>query len=193
MNNNHLRMCFAIKVDDRFYSEHEIANNLDKLKYLAEDGKLDLETTDGNISVKQGDKEYYGNDLWDSIYWILHDFIASLDKICIGETVESYSSMQSCTIRLTRKQQQIRYQLVCKKQRILVQHDFPFAEFMEQLLLLSWRLMRTLSELGADFDEALANWRTLSNAELDDMIDFDKISRVMNDPIIDVLKENSCK
>ncbi len=187
-----LKMHFFLKVEDNFFSESEIYQELQNLKVLASKGKIDLHTTDGAVSIQYYDQELLGIDLWDEINLVIDFLFHQMDKFFEIETISNFMPMQSCWIKLTMQGDFVLYELESKVEHrpINLKVSLPLNEFLEAFTTLYIKMIRILAELGSSsFSETSEELVAMLHPKLIEKIGRNRIEGLVNTPLASLLTD----
>lgn len=186
---NDLKIRLYLKVGDTFYSESDIAENMQLMRDFARQKKINRETTDGAVSILYNGKELLGLDFWDEINWAMHSLASNLATFSQGKTIAEFLSMQSCWIKLTPKGDYLIYELERTPLKpINLRAKLPLKLFITEFFLMYFRMVRVLAMLGSNSSINMEqNWKKLIDARIAEIVDVDSIESVMSRPLEQVL------
>jgi hypothetical protein len=193
--NENLKICFLIKLGDRFYNESEIAENLAILKNAASCGDIDLDTTDGAISLRYNDEELLGIDFWDEINLIAGSISGQLPHLLQGQIVTEFFPLNSLWLSLTPKGERVLYELRSNKNLLPVniKRSLSTKHFIHEFQLMFLRMAKLLAELGSfSAEETLKGGDSLIHLSLKSVIGVDSIRKIVNQPLKAILGNSGC-
>ena len=191
-----LKVCFLIKIDGHFYNEWEIAEDLAVLKRAAAQGKIDLDTTDGAISIRYNNDELLGTDFWDEINLIAGSIASNLSKLTQGQPVIEFFPLNSLWLHLTPKRERVVYELKSSDNLSLLRdmkRSLPKVHFIREFELMFWRMVKLLADLGSySAQETLRVWPSFLHPSLANIVDTTSVQRIVDQPLEVVLTSNGC-
>jgi hypothetical protein len=159
-----LRICFFLKVGERFYSEQEAVTHLSELRQAVAEGAIDLDTTDGALSIRYNGEELLGTDLWDEICLAVNSIVAQFEFLLQGQAIAEFLPLQTLWLRLTPQGKRVIFELESKTtlRPLHLKRSLPLAPFVREFELTYWRMARILATLGSQlFSQTLKEWHSL--------------------------------
>lgn len=186
-----LEMSFLLKVEDNFYSEKEVAAQIDDFKELAR-SKIDLETTEGAWSIR-----YYGEELLGTAYWdeitLAIDGIAGNFLTLQNQTISEFLPLQSIWIRLTPLGETLLYKLesVHISRTLSIKKGLPAKLFYQKFFAMYMRMVKIMANLGSSsYFVTQEEWaRSVPNGIKTLGIEPDEILQIAKKSIIEMADE----
>jgi hypothetical protein len=187
---DNLRICFLLKVGEHFYSEREVATHLLKLKQTVADGTIDLDTTEGAVSIRYNEEELLGVEFWDEICLAVDFIVGQFELLLQGQAIAEFLPLQTFWLRLEPQGKRVIYELESKTtlRPFHLKRSIPLIPFVREFELMFWRMTKILASLGSrSFSETLSEWRSALPLSVLNVAGTKEIERIVEDPLEEVL------
>jgi hypothetical protein len=188
-----LRICFLLKVGERFYSEQETVTHLGELRQAVAKRIIDLDTTDGAISIQYNDEELLGTDFWDEICLTANSIVSQFELLLQGQAIADFLPLQTLWLRLTPQGKRVIFELESKTtlRPLHLKRSLPLAPFVREFELMYWRMARILATLGSQlFSQTLKEWHSLIPPSVLNAAGSEAIKEIVEGPLGEVLSNS---